>query len=253
MVGLLFWGCAPPEDASDASGESETAQSGEEAASAEEDAAALPDGDDVMVERVVDGDTLVVTGDERVRLIGIDTPESVHPSKPVECFGPEAAGHLTELVPAGTTVRLVHDVERHDRYERTLAYVWRADGLDVNRAMVEDGYAMAYTVPPNVDRQQDLLDAQRKAREDERGLWGGCAGELDLPPPAPPAPPGSGEPPGDTDPSTTGSCHESYPGVCIPPPPPDLDCGDLPHRHVRVLPPDPHNLDGDGDGTGCQS
>ncbi len=95
--------------------------------------------------RVVDGDTIVVSvagRDERVRLIGIDTPESVKPGSAVECFGKEASGHLASLLPEGTVVRLVGDVEQRDRYGRLLAYVYReADGLFVNAAMARDGFA----------------------------------------------------------------------------------------------------------------
>ncbi|MFN7150141.1 MAG: thermonuclease family protein, partial [Microthrixaceae bacterium] len=107
-----------------------------------------------VVERVVDGDTLVVVVDgaeERVRLIGMNTPESVDRRRPVMCFGKEASAHLDELVPAGTPVRLERDVEVRDRYDRLLAYLYRAsDGLFVNLAMVTDGYAQQYTFPPNV-------------------------------------------------------------------------------------------------------
>jgi micrococcal nuclease len=203
----------------------------------------LPAGDDVTVERIIDGDTIVVTAGERIRLIGIDTPETVHPSKPVECFGPEASAHLASLIPPGTEVRLVYDVERLDRFGRTLAYVWRTDGLDVNAAMVADGYASVYTVPPNVARQEDFLSAQRRAREQDLGLWGADCAAPDIPAPVPPPPAAS----------ATQGCDPAYPDVCIPPAPPDLNCGDIPHRRFRVLAPDPHNFDGDGDGIGCQS
>lgn len=83
----------------------------------------MPDGEDTTVERVVDGDTIVVAGGTRVRLIGIDTPETKDPRKPVQCFGTEAAAHMSSLIGPGTPVRLVHDVERLDRFGRTLAYV----------------------------------------------------------------------------------------------------------------------------------
>lgn len=139
-------------------------------------AAGLPPGRDAVVERIVDGDTLVVAGGRRVRLTGIDTPETVHPREPVECFGREANAHLGALLPVGERVRLEADVEREDRYGRTLAYVWRvADGLFVNEAMVADGYATVHTVPPNVAHADEFVAAQREAREGDRGLWGaGC-------------------------------------------------------------------------------
>lgn len=130
------------------------------------------------VERVVDGDTLVVdTGgvDERVRLIGINTPESVDPDRPVMCFGKEASQHMAELVPEGTAVRLERDVEARDRYDRLLAYVYRAeDGEFVNLAMVTDGYAQQYTFPPNVAHNEQFGSAERAARAAGAGLWGAC-------------------------------------------------------------------------------
>ncbi|MDP8927682.1 MAG: thermonuclease family protein [Actinomycetota bacterium] len=138
--------------------------------------AALPAGLATTVTRIVDGDTLYVADlPERVRLIGIDTPETRHPNKGVECYGREASARLAELVPPGTRVRLEFDVERHDRYGRPLAYVWRADDpLHVNLAMVRDGYAQAYTVPPNVRHSDQFVAAQREARDAGRGLWSAC-------------------------------------------------------------------------------
>ncbi len=137
--------------------------------------ATLPAGVDLAVEKVVDGDTIRVAGDERVRLLGIDTPESVKPGSPVECFGKEAAGHLSSLLPQGTPVRLVGDVEQRDRYGRLLAYVYRtSDGLFVNAAMVRDGYAVPLTIPPNVAHTAELTALSRTAREARRGLWSAC-------------------------------------------------------------------------------
>lgn len=132
------------------------------------------------VVRVVDGDTIVVRldgVDERVRLIGIDTPETVDPRTPVECFGKEASNRLTSLLPEGTPVRLVRDVEARDRFDRLLAYVYRADdGTFVNLAMAEDGYADVATFPPNVAHAEELLAAVARARSEGRGLWSACGG-----------------------------------------------------------------------------
>ncbi len=153
-------------------------------------AAGLPAGDDATVVRVVDGDTIVarVAGrDERVRFIGIDTPETVHPQRPVECFGREAAAHTASLIGPGTAIRLVYDVARTDRYGRTLAYLYRAeDGLFVNLALVRDGYAQVATHPPNVRHVEAFTAAQREAREAGRGLWGACAEEPQGAPVSPP-------------------------------------------------------------------
>lgn len=130
------------------------------------------------VVRTVDGDTLVaeVGGvEERVRLIGINTPESVDRSRPVMCFGKEASAHLTELLPPGTPIRLVRDVEARDRYDRLLAYVYRAsDGRFVNLAMVQDGFANQYTFPPNVEHTRVFRDAAAAARRAGTGLWSAC-------------------------------------------------------------------------------
>jgi len=129
------------------------------------------------VVRVVDGDTIRValpTGEQTVRYIGVDTPESVKPDSPVECFGARAAAFNRRLV-EGERVRLTTDVERRDRFGRLLAYVHRArDGLFVNAELVRRGYATAYTVPPNVARARELRRLAAAARENGVGLWSRC-------------------------------------------------------------------------------
>jgi micrococcal nuclease len=107
-----------------------------------------------------------------VRLIGIDTPESVKPGTPVECFAREASAFLKRLV-EGREVRLELDVEERDRYGRLLAYVHRR-GLFVNAEMVRRGYATVATFPPNVRHAEDFVRLQREARKNLRGLWGYC-------------------------------------------------------------------------------
>jgi micrococcal nuclease len=216
-------------------------------------------GEDTTVVRVVDGDTLSVAGDVRVRLIGIDTPEVDQDA----CYADAATTRLAELAGPGSAVRLVHDVERHDRYGRTLAYVYRLqDGLFVNLALARDGYALPLTVPPNVAHADDVVAVSAEARRAGRGLWSACpdagrdadgrAGASDSTPGAEAADPGSGAP--QTSAGSGGTrCDPAYPDVCIPPSPPDLDCGQIAHRHLRVLAPDPHRLDGDRDGVGCES
>jgi micrococcal nuclease len=132
-------------------------------------------GVDAVVTRVVDGDTVEVGLGGReldVRLIGIDTPESVKPDAPVECFGPEASAYTRGRL-EGETVRLEFDVERLDRFDRTLAYVWLGDEL-FNETLVREGYALVTTFPPNVRYVERFVDAQRLAREDGRGLWSAC-------------------------------------------------------------------------------
>ena len=131
--------------------------------------------------RIVDGDTVVVSlggVDEKIRLIGIDTPESVDPRRPVECFGKEATAHINELIPPGTSVRVERDVEARDRYDRLLAYLYRSDDdLFVNQQMLADGFANTATYPPNVTHVDSFLVAERSARADGRGLWSACPHE----------------------------------------------------------------------------
>lgn len=128
--------------------------------------------------RVVDGDTIVVDIgglEESVRLLGVDTPESVDPRSPVECFGTEASRHTEALLPPGTDVHLVRDVEARDRYSRLLAYVYRADdGAFVNLELVRDGFAAVLTYPPNVAHADDFTAAAAEARTEGLGLWSAC-------------------------------------------------------------------------------
>ena len=128
------------------------------------------------VVRVVDGDTIVVDrgrGSERVRYIGMDTPETVDPRRPVQWMGPEASAANRALV-AGREVVLERDVRDADQYARLLRYIWLREGSGwvlVNLVLVERGFAQVDTVPPDVKHADLLLAAQRDAREHERGLW----------------------------------------------------------------------------------
>jgi len=130
---------------------------------------------EAKVIRVIDGDTIEVNiggSIYKVRYIGIDTPETVHPSKPVECFGKEASGKNRELV-EGKIVRLEKDVSETDRYERLLRYVW-VDDIFVNDYLVRQGYAYASTYPPDVKYADQFAQAQTEAIENNRGLWAIC-------------------------------------------------------------------------------
>jgi len=129
----------------------------------------------VPVVRVIDGDTVEVELDGRaedVRLIGVDTPETVKPDTPVQCFG-ERASHFTKRRLEGRRVRLVFGVERHDVYGRLLAYVYLGRRF-YNPILVRRGLARTLTIPPN-DRYAPLLGRlQRRAALAGRGLWGAC-------------------------------------------------------------------------------
>ena len=126
----------------------------------------------VLVSRVVDGDTIEIETGQKVRYIGIDTPETVDPRKPVQCFGKEAAAKNRELV-EGKRVRLERDVSETDKYGRLLRYVYVGDLL-VNEILVKEGYAFSSTYPPGVKHQSLFQAAEKQAREANRGLWGSC-------------------------------------------------------------------------------
>ncbi|MBI1815721.1 MAG: thermonuclease family protein [Deltaproteobacteria bacterium] len=127
------------------------------------------------VTRVVDGDTLVLDGNEKVRLIGVDTPETVHPRKPVQFFGKEASD-FTKRIATGKVVRLEFDqanahLGHKDRYGRTLAYVYLPDDVMLNREIIRQGYGHAYTKYP-FRMTDEFRSVERDAREHGRGLWG---------------------------------------------------------------------------------
>jgi micrococcal nuclease len=219
---------------------------------------------------VTDGDTIradVGGKIEPVRLILIDTPETHDPNNPPECYGQEATDYLTWLFSLGGELYLEPDVTNRDRYDRLLRYAWLdfGDGNAylVNEVMARSGYAAQLTIPPNVTYADQIREAVRFAREHGHGLWSGCEtdasgdtneiaparpesgsaarGIVSDPAPAVAAPAGAAS-----------GCDPSYPSVCIPSPPPDLDCGDIAFRRFDVIPPDPHRFDGDHDGIGCE-
>lgn len=145
---------------------------------------AAADNGYIYVDRVVDGDTLKLSNGERVRLIGIDTPE-VHYSqklvrdakksgkdvKAIQALGSKAS-EFTKLLCDGKKVRLEFDVQKRDRYGRLLAYVYLEDGTFVNAKIIEEGYAQMLTIPPNVKHSDRFVELQRQAREKKKGLWG---------------------------------------------------------------------------------
>jgi len=125
--------------------------------------------------RVIDGDTIEVSiggQHEDVRYIGVDTPETVKPGSPVQCYGPRASAENRRLV-EGRTVRLVFDRERRDAYGRLLAYVY-AGSRFVNATLVRDGSARTLTIPPNTAHAALLRRLEARAGQAGRGLWGSC-------------------------------------------------------------------------------
>lgn len=131
---------------------------------------------DARVVDVIDGDTVVVRyvhgGHETVRLLGVDTPETHHPERGVECFGPEASAYTRARL-LGRGVTLERDAEVRDRYGRLLAYV-RVDGRRFNDELLRDGYARVMFIPPNVEHARSMLAAETDARRSRRGMWSAC-------------------------------------------------------------------------------
>jgi len=123
----------------------------------------------VKVVNVVDGDTFKIESGETVRLIGIDTSETVHPSKPVQCYGKEASLKTQELI-EGKEIKLEKDVSEKDKYGRLLRYVYVGD-VFVNEYLVREGYAMSSSYPSDVKYQAKFVEAQEKAQEENKGLW----------------------------------------------------------------------------------
>jgi endonuclease YncB( thermonuclease family) len=203
-----------------------------------------------VVASVADGDTLSLTSGERVRLLQIDAPEV----STGECYARASRAALLRLVPVGSSVTLQTDprLDKVDRFGRLLRYV-RRGALNVNVELVRVGAAAPYFFGGDRGRYADrLLVAAFRAKAGKRGLWGaspdteldpfrqvdtGTCGSAPLP-------------------LVPGGCDPNYAGACVPPYPPDVDCGDLRDLGlalpVRVVGSDPHRLDGDHDRLGCE-
>ncbi|WP_246101522.1 thermonuclease family protein [Streptomyces cyaneus] len=190
-----------------------------------------------VVERIVDGDTIEVRGDggilpkgqtATVRLLEIDAPEVG------TCYSDESSARIAVLLPVGSSVRIERDKDLKDQYDRYLLYVWNDQEEFVNHSLVSTGHAEAVLYRPNDKYWQTISQAGSDAKDTGAGLWSACGKEAETP--APPATPEPTAP------------EDAY----LPAPPPDLDCSDL-DGPVPVGPGDPHRLDRDGDGIGCES
>lgn len=199
----------------------------------------LPDNppETARVSEVVDGDTIhvVIQGKEyKLRYIGINAPENTIEKEP---FGHEAAERNRQLVNS-KIVTLVKDVSETDRFGRLLRYVF-VESIFVNLTLVQEGFARVKSYPPDVSCNQVLAKAEQDARISGMGLWA--------------LPTVTALPAIQTHTaSLSGACDPAYPDVCIPPPPPDLDCTNISFRKFKVLAPDPHHFDMDGNGIGCE-
>jgi len=124
------------------------------------------------VKRVVDGDTFITKNDNRIRLIGVNTPETVKPNNPVERYGKEAS-NFTKQQLSGKTVYLFSDAGDKDKYGRLLRYVFiKGEPTMFNEVLIREGYANTMTVPPNVMFSDRFVKLEREAREKKKGLWG---------------------------------------------------------------------------------
>jgi micrococcal nuclease len=179
------------------------------------------------VVHVVDGDTIDVALDSgsrtRVRLIGVDTPERG------QCFFTRAT-NVTARLAASKRVVLQGDATQatRDKYGRLLAYAWLPGGHDLGLQLLRAGVARVYIYNRPFARLAVYSRAEQREKKRPNSLWHRCFA------------------------SRKRGCDPSYPDVCIPPPPPDLDCSDIPYRNFRVVGRDPHHFDGDHDGIGCE-
>jgi micrococcal nuclease len=203
-----------------------------------------------VVASVYDGDTLTLRDGRRVRLLQIDTPELGSG----ECYSRAARTALIALAPPGKQVMLEADpaLDRVDRYGRLLRYVKR-NGVNVNLELARRGAAAPYFYRGDRGRYAgSLMRVAQSAKAAKRGLWRACPRTVLDPFMA--VSTGQSGPPSRT-PPPSGKCDPNYAGGCVPPYPPDLDCADI-HAlgiaSVRVVGSDPHRLDGDGDGLGCE-
>lgn len=187
-----------------------------------------------LVVKVIDGDTVVLESGETVRLIGIDAPEKD------DCFANESTLENKRLL-QGKEVKLEKDVSEVDRYRRLLRFVWVGDpsagsgqSIFVNDYLVHEGYAVAKAYPPDVKFKEQFSQAEKEAKENNRGLWSICKSDL------------LGE-------------QTLWPNISKSPPSDDKDCKDFKtHAEAQAFyqsqgPGDPHNLDSDGDGLACES
>ncbi len=211
---------------------------------------------------VGDGDTLRIRKGSKtitVRLACVDAPETAQAP-----WGKQAADRLKQLLPAGQAIQ-AREVDT-DRYGRTVAELYLGN-QSVNLTMVKEGLAVVYAqyIDNCAATKDQYIAAEAQAKAQKLGFWnqlnpvmpwdyrrGKRANnqQSSSASPRPQSPTTAASP----SPTASSNCDAAYPDVCIPPAPPDLDCGDISYRNFRVLPPDPHGFDGrDNDGIGCES
>jgi len=201
-----------------------------------------------VVASVTDGDTVRLADGRRVRLVQIDTPEI----NTGECYSRASRKALVRLVPEGSSVGLEADpgLDQVDRYGRLLRYL-RRGGANVNLELVRQGAAAPYFYGGDLGRYADrLLSVAKAAKAARRGFWGACPGTILDPSKQVETRQKDTTPRGI---APRSGCDPSYPTVCIPPYPPDVDCDDVPYDDFKVVGSDPHGFDGDRDGIGCET
>ena len=217
----------------------------------------------ITIERIIDGDTVEIrlsSGlQDTVRLIGVDTPEVSKSNRSDEYKGVTdvlcldlwgaratefAETYLIEQKQGVQTMTLETDSLTGERgyYNRLLAYII-VDGIDFNSLLVENGYARVYTEEP-FSKASAYLSLEKSAQQQNIGLWSCKSTQVSTLTPTPPIAKQH---------SSNLACDPSYPTVCIPSYPPDLDCGEIPYRRFTVLETDPHGFDRDNDGIGCET
>lgn len=200
-----------------------------------------PNGELIFVDRVIDGDTIKITFEgksESVRIIGINTPETKHPQKPIECFGPEASKYAEDLL-GNKKVILEFDESqgKYDKYDRLLAYVWTEDGQLYSELAIKNGFAFEDTYDGTYKYQKIHKKAQETAESNKLGLWMNCPNWPEY---------------SDLNSNGQNICDPNYSGACIPVTKEDLDCSDI-GVPVNVIGVDIHRLDKDGDKKACLS
>lgn len=220
---------------------------------------------------IIDGDTIKVDIDgkiEKVRLIGLDTPETSHPSKPVQCFGKEATSKMQSLAQSKKVYLYSDDSQdTRDKYGRLLRYAFLEDGRNIAYEMIKQGYAHEYTYNLPYEYQKQFKDAQKHAESSKLGLWADntCGGNTEKPAekpkPAPTpvqknivntAPQPQPQTQAQAQPAPQNNCDPNY-TPCVPNVTYDLDCKDIGFM-VHVIGTDRHRFDGkDNDGLGCES
>jgi micrococcal nuclease len=196
------------------------------------------------VTKIVDGDTIYVTyaegSSERVRLLAIDAPEAT------ACFGDDSRAGLASLVPVGSTIWLQREGRDRDKYDRLLRHAWyfgRGKYRLLEYELVRQGLALSHDYGDRSLYTGKVERAMEEAEASGTGYWGACGSANSMSAPTTAAALGV---------RNLDNCSPAYPDACLPPGPPDLDCGEVSVRGFAVLPPDPHNFDRDHDGIGCE-